>query len=64
MHLTLMRLESPGSLEVRWGWGIFMEMGCGMEEDLDVEQMEGGWGVREWNIECKKIYKYNKINKK
>jgi hypothetical protein len=21
MHLTLKRLEAPGSLEVRWGWG-------------------------------------------
>ena len=21
MHLTLKRLEVPGSLEVRWGWG-------------------------------------------
>ena len=29
MHLTLKRLEAPGSLEVMWGggWDIHMEMG-------------------------------------
>jgi hypothetical protein len=32
MHLTLKRLEAPGSLEVRWGgsvgvWNIHMETG-------------------------------------
>ena len=34
MHLTLKRLEAPGSLEVRWGG----------EEVWDVEQLEGGRG--------------------
>jgi hypothetical protein len=53
-HLTLKRLEAPGSLEVRWGWGgdIHVEMGWGGEEVWDVEQTEGGWG--EWNMNCKK----------
>jgi hypothetical protein len=39
MHLTLKRLEAPGSLEVRWdGDGdIHMETGAG-EEVWDVEQ--------------------------
>ena len=57
MHLTLKRLEVPGSLEVRWGGvrGIHMETGWGREEVWDVEQSEGRWGGgREWNIECKK----------
>ena len=46
MHLTLKRLEAPGSLEVRWGGGggIHVERGCGGEEVWDVEQLEGGKG--------------------
>jgi hypothetical protein len=32
-----------------------MEMGWGGKEVWDVEQMEGGWGRGEWNMECKKI---------
>jgi hypothetical protein len=46
MHLTLKKLEAPGSLEVRWGGGgaIHVEMGCGGEEVWDVEQLEGGRG--------------------
>ena len=48
MHLTLKRLEAPGSLEVRWG-------GVGWEEVWDVEQTEGGWEGGKWNMECKKI---------
>jgi hypothetical protein len=31
-YLTLKRLEAPGSLEVRWGWGLHME------------QLKGEWG--------------------
>ena len=51
MHLTLKRLETPGSLEVRWGggWGIGTSswpQGSG-EELWDVEQSEGGQGVGE-----------------
>ena len=44
MHLTLKRLEAPGSLEVRWdgGEGIHLEMGWGEEEVWDVEQLDGG----------------------
>jgi hypothetical protein len=43
MHLTLKRLEAPGSLEVRWGRGedIHVETGGG-EEVWDMEQLEGG----------------------
>jgi hypothetical protein len=46
MHLTLKRLEAPGSLEVRWGGGrgIHVEMRWGREEVWDVEKSEGGWG--------------------
>jgi hypothetical protein len=59
MHLTLKRLEDPGSLEVRWGGGvgggIQVAMGWGGEEVCDVEQLEGGWGWGgEWNMKCKK----------
>jgi hypothetical protein len=49
MHLTLKRLEAPGSLEVRWGGGVQTSMwrpGCG-EEVWDVEQLEGGSGREE-----------------
>jgi hypothetical protein len=46
MHLTLKRLEVPGSLEVRWGgwWGHPCGDRVGGEEVWDVEQSEGGWG--------------------
>jgi hypothetical protein len=57
MHLTLKRLEAPGSFEVRWGWGgIHMEKGSGGEEVWDVEWLKGVWGGGrgEWNMECKK----------
>jgi hypothetical protein len=45
-HLTLKRLEAPGSLEVRWGGGggIQVETGWVGEEMWDVEQTEGEWG--------------------
>jgi hypothetical protein len=45
-HLTLKRLEAPGSLEVRWGgggWGIHVEMGWNGKEVWDVEQSNDGW---------------------
>jgi hypothetical protein len=45
MHLTLKRMEAPGSLEVRWG-GVeapTWRQGGG-EEVWDVEQSEDGWG--------------------
>jgi hypothetical protein len=44
MHLTLKRLEAPGSLEVRWGgsWG-HPSGNRGGENVWDVES-EGGWG--------------------
>jgi hypothetical protein len=46
MHLTVKRLEAPGSLEVRYGrgGGTHVETGWGGEEVWDVEQMEGIWG--------------------
>ena len=46
IHLTLKRLEAPGSLEVRWGGGgdIHMETGWDGEEVWDVEQSEGELG--------------------
>jgi hypothetical protein len=54
MHLTLKRLEAPGSFEVRWvGVGASTWRQGGGEEVLDVEQTEGGWGGGEWNMECK-----------
>jgi hypothetical protein len=55
VHLTLKRLEAPGSLEVRWdgGGNIHVETGGG-KEVWDVEQSEGGCGVGK-NTECKKI---------
>ena len=57
MHLTLKRLEAPGSLESRWGGGrgIHVETGCGGEELWNVEQLEG-WreGVENGILECKK----------
>jgi hypothetical protein len=50
MHLTLKRLEAPGSLEVRWGGGWGHPCGDGVwgEEVWDVEQLEDGRG-REGN---------------
>jgi hypothetical protein len=54
MHLTLKRLEAPGTLEVRWegGGGIHVETGWGGEEVWDMEQMESGWGLGNgiWSI--------------
>jgi hypothetical protein len=52
MHLTLKRLEAPGSLEVRWGG----------EEVWDMEQREGGWerarnGI--WSVKNKLKIKLN-----
>jgi hypothetical protein len=46
VHLTLKRLESPGSLEVRWGGrrGHPRGYGVGFGRGRDVEQSESGWG--------------------
>jgi hypothetical protein len=46
MHLTLKKLEAPGSLEIRWGGGLGYpcEDSWGGEELWDVEQSEGRWG--------------------
>jgi hypothetical protein len=52
MHLTLKRLEAPGSLEVSWGG----------EEVLNVEQSEGGWGGAGngiWNVKNELQIKLN-----
>jgi hypothetical protein len=73
MHLTLKRLEAPGSLEVRWGgwWGIHVEMEWGGEEVWNVEQSEGKMGGRVgngiWSVKIKLKIKLNlkiKIKKK
>ena len=71
LHLTLKRLEAPGSLEVRWngGWGHPGGDRVGGEVVWDVEQWESRWGRgEEWNMECKNklIYKIKikeKVNK-
>jgi hypothetical protein len=54
MHLTLKRLEAPGSLEVRWGggWGIHVDTGvmgrrCGMWSIWSVDR---GLGNGIWRI--------------
>jgi hypothetical protein len=46
MHLTLKRLEAPGSLVGGVeGGGIHVEMGWGGVEVWDMEQLEGGLGA-------------------
>ena len=43
--------RGPRCLKVRWGGGGER----GLEEEVwNVEQLEGGWEVGEWNMECKK----------
>jgi hypothetical protein len=63
MHLTLKRLETPGSLEVKWGRDG--EMGWGGEKVWDVEKLKGGWegaGNKIWSLKNKlKIELKNKI---
>jgi hypothetical protein len=44
MHLTLKRLEAPGSLEVRWGEGVGHPCGDWMGWGRGVGWMEGGAG--------------------
>ena len=66
MHLTLKGLESPGSLEVRWGGGgdIHMETGWGGEEVWDVEQSKvDGGGDKIWTIK-NKLINFKKIKEK
>lgn len=46
MHLTLERLEAPGSGEVGGGWDILLEMG-GV---WDVEQRVDWEGDKEWTV--------------
>ena len=59
MHLTLKRLEAPGSLEVRWdGVGsMYMETwrwgGVGKRCEIWSRLWVDG-GSRGWNMECKK----------
>jgi hypothetical protein len=69
-HLTLKRLEAPGSLEVRWGgvgWGLGHPHGNGVGWRGGVGcGAVGGWmgRGREWNMECKKNELQIKLNKK
>jgi hypothetical protein len=61
MHLTLKRLEAPGSKRSGGvGYGdIQVETGGG-KEVWDVEQSEGGWGGDKiWSIKNKLILKNN-----
>jgi hypothetical protein len=63
-HLTLKRLEAPGSLEVRWegGWGIPVETGWGREEVWDVDQLAGRWRGAEnriWSVKNELQIKLN-----
>jgi hypothetical protein len=62
MHLTLKRLEAPGSLEVSWsrGWGhphgdrgLGRGMGCGT--------VGGGvgWGNKIWSVKVNKLVTLN-----
>jgi hypothetical protein len=57
MHLTLKRLEAPGSLEVRWGWGSGLPLGtgvgrrCGMWNSLRMDR--GGVGNGIWSVKNK-----------
>jgi hypothetical protein len=65
MHLTIKRLEAPGSLEVRWGGvgDIHVEMGWGGEKVWD--RAVGGWvdegmGYGIWNVKNKNKIKFKK----
>jgi hypothetical protein len=41
--------------KVGWEWGHPRGDGIGWEDEIwDVEQTEGVWEGREWNIKCKK----------
>jgi hypothetical protein len=55
MHLTLKRLEAPGSLEVRWGGGG--------GNHVEMEGWGGWMGGREWNMECKKLINFKNLQK-
>ena len=52
MHLTLKRLEAPGSLEVRWGggWGHPRGDGVGWEGDVGCGAL-GAWMGVGWGME-------------
>jgi hypothetical protein len=56
IHLTLKRLETPRSLEFRWGegWEHPFEDGVGWGGGVRCGTDEGEWGGWEWNTECKK----------
>jgi hypothetical protein len=54
IHLTLKKLEAPGSSEVRWGggWGHPRRDRKGGEEGWNVKHMEGRWGAKNgiWSV--------------
>jgi hypothetical protein len=68
MHLTLKRLEAPGSLEVRWGGvgheGIHVETAWGGEEVWDVEQSKDGYRTGNRIRSAKSKLKIKQIFKK
>jgi hypothetical protein len=51
MHLTLKRLEAPGSLEVSW-WGVGRKYGM-----WNSQRVGGGAGNGLWNVKNKIILK-------
>jgi hypothetical protein len=57
MHLTLKRLEAPGSLEVRWGgeWGHPHGGGVGWGGDVGCGTVGGCMGARNgiWSVKNK-----------
>ena len=56
MHLTLKRLEAPGSLEVRRGGGIHVEIGVGRKCGMWSSQRVGrGAGTGIWSVKNKLI---------
>jgi hypothetical protein len=61
MHLTLKRLEAPGTLEVRWdggGWEHPHGDGVGWGGGVGPGAVRGCiWGGGEWNMEGKKSIK-------
>jgi hypothetical protein len=66
MHLTLKRLEAPGSLEIRWveGGGIHVKTRWGGQEVWDVEQLEVGLGAGNgiWSVKNDFKIKFKKCN--
>jgi hypothetical protein len=50
MHLTLKRLEAPGSREVWWGGGILLEIGGGGNYRMRNSQGAEQDGDKDWTV--------------